>query len=160
MSSSPFIVLKADAVVAVKVMLNVQVAPPAREFPQLLVCENTPLLIVTEDKYKGASPRLVSVTVCGSPGSPTIFPLNVREDVESDPRADEPAEPLRATVRLTPLVPFTVSTPVRSPLIVGVKVTKSVQEDPPATPTEFPGAPSTGHVEVWAKSPVIWMLVI
>ena len=147
-------VLKADAVVGVKVMLKVQVAPPARELPQLLDCENAPLPIVTEDKYKGASPRLVSVTVCGSLGSPTICPLNVREDVESEPRADEPAEPLRATVMLTPLVPFTASTPVRSPLIVGVKVTKSVQEDPPVTPTEFPGAASTGQLDVWAKSPV------
>src|SRR6266849_697231 len=126
-------VLKADAVVAVKAMLKVQEAPPARELPQLLVCENAVPLILREDKYKGAPPRLVSVTVCGSPGVPTTCPVNARDRTEKEPRAGEPAEPLSGIAMLTPLLPFTVRTPERAPLAVGVNVTKSKHEEPPMT---------------------------
>src|SRR5260370_16328843 len=117
-------------------MLKVQEVPPARELPQLLVCENAVLLIVSEDKYKGASPRLVSATVCGSPGVPTTCPVNARDETEREPRAGEPAVPLRGIAKLRPLVPFTVRTPTRPPLAVGVNVTKIDHDKPPITPPE------------------------
>src|SRR5260370_25483449 len=89
MSSSPLRELKGEGAVAVKTILKVKKAAPARAFPQLLVCENAVPLIAMEDKYKGASPRLVNVTVCGTPGVPTIWPVNASDETEREPRANE-----------------------------------------------------------------------
>src|SRR5258708_38113525 len=120
MSSSLLMVLKADAVVELKAMLKVQEAPPARELPQLLVCENAVLLMVIEDKYKGASPRLVSVTVWGSPVVPTTCPVNARDEPEREPRAGAPAVPRRGIAKPRPVVACTRSTAARTPSAVGV----------------------------------------
>ena len=86
-----------------------------------------------------ASPILLSVSTCGALLVPTACAGKLRLAGEMDPRPPCPPVPLSERTSVAPLVPFTVSSPVRVPVAVGVKVKVKVQVDPLATPGLLPG---------------------
>lgn len=150
-------------VVGAKLTLIVQLAPPAREEPQLSVSENC-WLVVMPAMESAEAPELVSMTGWGALVVPTCCNGNCREVVESEAVGfGERPVPLNETTRLAPFVPFTVRVPVSGPigsLAEGIKDTLYVHALPLATPENPFGWLSVGQVVVAEKLPVIWKLVI
>ena len=66
---------RAPAAVGVNIAVIVQLAPAVMLTPQLLVCEKSPTspVIVIPEKFKGAIPTFVKVTVWGALVVPTAW---------------------------------------------------------------------------------------
>jgi hypothetical protein len=113
---------------------TVQFAPAARLDPQVLVCENGPV-VATEEIAAAAVPVLVTVTVWAALVEPTVVLPNVSDVGEADSVADEAAAPVPVSetdVGLLVALLLTVKDPVWDPDAVGVNVTETVQFAPAA----------------------------
>ena len=135
-----------------------QLAPTAKEPPQLLVSTNCPET-VTLLKVTLAVPVLRTVTVCEPLVCPilTLPKLRLVGDTLTvvDPPEDETPDPVKPIVwGLFEALSAMVTVPARVPVVVGVKLTLIVQLAPAAT--EDPQVPEPAK----AKSPPIVRLLI
>lgn len=140
------VALRAPVAVGLKTTLKVQLAPPATDDPQVLVCEKSfgfvPMM-VTLVIVSAVVPTLVRVTVFAALLCPT--PVDGKFSTVGDRNTVVPV-PVKGTVcGLPPPVSLMETVALRVPLAVGVKVTLIVQLAP--APSEEP------QVLVWAKSP-------
>ncbi len=124
--------------------LKVQLAPAARDVPQLLAWAKSEPMAMLE-MVKLASPLLVKVMVCDALVVFTIWFANVREVGEKLATGAMPV-PLKLTLGCAPVVLlFKISEPEREPRALGVKVTFTVQL--------APAARDVPQLLVWVKSP-------
>ena len=113
--------------VGVNVTWTTQCAAGASVAGQLFVCAKSPLLIVMELMERGPVPLLVSVTFCGALLVPTFCPRKVKLEGERLAPGVVPV-PLRLTECGLPApLSFTVTEPLRDPVVEGVKVTLMLQ---------------------------------
>lgn len=122
--------LRAPAAVGVKVTLMVQLAAAARVAPQVVVLAKSPLMPMLA-MFSVAPPLLVRVTVCAALVLPTFCEVKVSVVGLGDTPGAKPV-PLRAADCTTTPLLTTVTSPVRAPLAVGVKLTLTVQVAPAA----------------------------
>src|SRR2546427_441389 len=142
--------------VGAEATLIAQLAPTAKEPPQVLVSANCPE-IVTLLKVTLAVPVLLTVTVCEPLVCPilTLPKLRLVGDTLTviDPPEDETPDPVKPIVwGLFEALSAMVTVPARVPVVVGVKLTLSVQLAPAAT--VLPQVPRPAK---W-KSPLITKL--
>ena len=102
-----------------------------------------------------APPVFVNETGCAALDIPTNCGEKLREPVDKDTAAGVRPVPLKETTRLVPLVPFTVKSPARGPIVVGANETVKSHGMPIGTPGALPGAPIIGHALLCVKSDVV-----
>ncbi len=133
--------------VGVNVTLRVQLAPPATEPPQLLVCAKSPLALMLV-MFRLELPGLLSITVCDGLVVPTGSLGKLRLD--GDKLAPGPLKtPVPVRVKVCGLLAapsVKMRVPFLVPAAVGVKVTVTAQVAPVAR--------LEPHVLLVAKSPV------
>lgn len=132
--------------------LMVQLAPTAREAPQLFVCAKLALATI-DAMFSSAAPVFVNVTGCGALVVVTVWVAKVRVVGKRVTVGAGPPIPLNEIVcGLFAALSVMVTDPYRLPLAVGAKVMLRVQLAP--LPTLEP------HELVSAKSPVVETLVM
>jgi len=141
-----------------KVTLIAQLAPIAKELPQLLVWANCPET-ATPPMLTDVLPVFVTVTVCGLLVFPTLTLPKVRLAGDTltvvVPPEGETPDPVKPIAwGLFDALSVMVTVPVRVPVVVGVKSTLIVQLAPAAT--EDPQVPEPAK----AKSPPIVRLLM
>ena len=146
LSATPTEPDRVPAAAGVKVTLMVQLAPGARELPQVLVSAKSPVIVIPEIA-SGAFPVFDSVALWAALVVPGAWLPKARLVGENVATGAAPVPVSDTPCGLPEALSATVSEPDRAPMAVGVKVTLTVQLAPEAR--ELP------QVFVSAKSPVV-----
>ena len=126
--------VREPVVVGLNVTLTVQFAPAAKLVPQLFVCEKSPV-VETEVMLRLPEPLFVTVTVCAALATFTCWlpKVTLEEESETDGVGALVPVPLNVMVCGLPVALSAIdSVPVRLPVVVGLKVTLTVQFAPAA----------------------------
>jgi hypothetical protein len=109
--------------------LITQTDPAAKEVPQVLVWEKSPLMAMLVI-VKLAFPVLLTVTACGALMEPTNIPLKLRLLAESEAMGAVPTPLKLAVCGLPDALSVTESDVMRVPVADGVNATEMVQLAP------------------------------